>query len=101
MIDDIKLNSLNAFDPSQNREKGLLEKGLSTLFGSVLSGGEALAGIGGGGLGGGLDGLFDDQQRFFLLQLQVQQQQQIFTTQTNLAKADHEARMSAVRNMKP
>lgn len=101
MIDDIRLNSLNAFDNGQLHEKGLLEKAASTLFGSVLSGGSALAGIGGGGGDIGLGNMFDQQMRFFRLQLEVQQQQQLFTTQTNLAKADHEARMSAVRNMKP
>lgn len=97
MIDNIKLDSLNAFDTSKSQDKSLLEKAGTGLFNTVLSAGKNLAGIGGGGAGD----LFSEQQQFFELQLQVQQQQQLFNMQSNLAKADHEARMSAIRNMKP
>ena len=43
---------------------------------------------------------FDNMKELLNLQMQVQQKIQQFTTLTNLAKTEHDGRMSAVRNMR-
>lgn len=49
-----------------------------------------------------LDGLSgsDRLQAMFERQLAVQQQHELFTMQTNLARTEHESRMNAIRNMR-
>ncbi|MCC7013897.1 MAG: hypothetical protein IT454_15170 [Planctomycetes bacterium] len=49
-----------------------------------------------------LDGLSgtDRLQAMFDRQLAMQQQHELFTMQTNLARTEHESRMNAIRNMR-
>jgi hypothetical protein len=49
-----------------------------------------------------LDGLSgtDRLQAMFERQVAVQQQHELFTMQTNLARTEHESRMNAIRNMR-
>jgi hypothetical protein len=69
-----------------------------------------LPGLGGGG-GAGIGGFGDiagdltgdpaqDLQKLLQVQIEVQQQTLAFTTQTNILKAQHDANMSAARNVK-
>ena len=53
----------------------------------------------GGGAGGSNDP-FARMQELLALQMQVQAQMQTFSTQSNIAKTSHDARMTAVRNMR-
>ncbi len=71
---------------------------VSQLLGGALGGG-TLGGLGGGGLMGGTDTA--NQMALIQLQRQIQQQTQIFETLTNISKAEHDARMSSVRNIRP
>ena len=75
---------------------------VGNLFGGGLGTG-TLGGLGGLGGVGGLAGGTDFQQQLALIQLQrqIQAQTQIFETLSNVSKAEHDARMSAVRNMRP
>lgn len=59
-------------------------------------------GLGGGGGAGGLGGVGEagDLAGLLQLQLEVQERMQRFTMLTNIAKTEHESRMSAVRNMR-
>lgn len=100
-INDLKLdNTLAGFDFESSSDKGVIGDLLSS-FGNILSGRGVGDLVGGDAGGGGLGNLFDQQQRFFELQVQVQAQQQLFSMQSNISKAEHEARMASVRNMKP
>lgn len=60
--------------------------------GGLLSG----QSLGGTGTGGGTN----DQMALIEMQRKIQQETQIFTTYTNVLKSDHDAKMSAVRNMR-
>ena len=66
--------------------------GAAGLLGGL--GGGGVGGLGGGGAGGG------DLGNLLQLQLEVQERMQRFTMLTNIAKTEHESRMSAVRNMR-
>lgn len=57
-----------------------------------------LAGLSGGS---GLDGQAQALNDLFERQVAIQMQMQVFTMQTNIAKAQHDTRMEAIRNMKP
>lgn len=50
----------------------------------------------------GLDGLTgtDRLEAMYQRQLAMQQQHELFTMQTNLARTEHESRMNAIRNMR-
>ncbi|MGA2498830.1 MAG: hypothetical protein ABSH20_13895 [Tepidisphaeraceae bacterium] len=88
------------------------------LLGTIAGG---VAGMGGGpsgqivqsmlgSLGGGVSGIggasgmggIDTSQQMQLLQLQnqIQSEQQVWTTLTNISKSEHETRMDAIRNIK-
>ena len=77
--------------------------GAGNLVGQLMGGGLGTGTLGGfGGLGGaGGSTEFNEQLQLLQLQRQVQRQSQIFETMTNIAKAEHDRRMSAVRNMRP
>ena len=54
-----------------------------------------------GNIGPGFgSGTVADTERLLGLQMQVQRQVQEFTTRTNIAKSEHDAKMSAVRNIR-
>ncbi len=78
---------------------GLQVAGGGGLGTGTLAG--ALGGVlgGGGGILGGTDGI--GQMELLNLQRQINQEAQIFTTITNVEKSHHDARMSAVRNIRP
>jgi len=66
------------------------------------------AGLGTGTLNGGLGGALgtgDDgfglQMQLLELQRKIQAETQVFQTLSNTSKAEHDARMSAVRNIRP
>ena len=107
---------------SQTGETSKLSEGLAQVgqvFQQVLRTGVQAAaqaygipgagGLGGGtltGFGGGLDGLAGDDpfaQNVALLQLQrqIQTESQRFQTESNISKAEHDAKMAAVRNIRP
>ena len=80
-------------------------KGAQVAVGRSAPGAAGLigGGLGGGGLGGlgGLGGdAGGDLGSLLQLQLEVQERMQRFTMLTNIAKTEHESRMSAVRNMR-
>ncbi|MFQ5590785.1 MAG: hypothetical protein ACE5HE_06470 [Phycisphaerae bacterium] len=71
--------------------------GTGTLGGAL---GGVLGGLGGtGDLLGGTDGI--GQLELLNLQRQINREAQIFTTLTNVEKSHHDARMSAIRNVRP
>ena len=55
--------------------------------------------LGGGSSGGG--GGASEQMALIREQERIQRETQVFTTLTNISKTEHDARMSAVRNMRP
>ena len=70
--------------------------GIASAAGSVIPGAGII-----GGLLGGVGGSGGNQQwQLLQQQQQMQQETQMFTMMTNIAKARHDAAMSAVRNMK-
>ena len=80
------------------------------LTGLQIAGGTGGLGAGtlGGALGtlGGVDGLLGGtdtmgQLELLNLQRQINMEAQIFTTMTNVEKSHHDARMSAIRNIRP
>ncbi|MCA9727422.1 MAG: hypothetical protein R3E12_00130 [Candidatus Eisenbacteria bacterium] len=46
------------------------------------------------------DASFNQQYELILLQQQIQQNMQMFSTMSNISKSKHEAAMTAIRNMK-
>lgn len=75
--------------------------GIAGAFG--VPGVGALSGLGGVGGSLGLDTDNDFQKKMELLRLQkqIQDQSEVYQAQSNVLKAGYDARMAAVRNMKP
>ena len=107
--DDIKLTALELNnDPSLNQlysSKALTSEQSSILKRTLEFGSSVLlrsAGFSVPSKGFGLNtGGVENQRELFELQRQLQREMQQFTLISNMAKSRHEARMAAVRNMKP
>jgi len=67
--------------------------GIGCMSGTLLNG---LTLGGSGGMGG-----MSDQLALLREQERIQKETQVFTTLTNVSKSEHDAKMSAVRNMRP
>ena len=85
--------------PETPREGGWSRFGraLGDVAGGVLG---KLPIVGSSLSGMGIDPSFNQQEDLIRLQLQIQQQTQVFSTISNINKAKHDAAMTAVRNFK-
>lgn len=77
--------------------------GAGSIVSGLLGGGAGMGTLGGmggvGGMMGGGDG-FSEQLALIGLQQQMQRQTQVVETMSNISKAEHDARMAAVRNIR-
>lgn len=87
---------------------GGVAAGAAPIAGQLLNGVPGAAGLGLGSLGGfgGLTEMaggdpFAQQLALIDIQREVQMETQVVETLSNIEKAQHDARMSAVRNMRP
>ena len=96
-------------EKKQDFQKFLQVAGQLTQTAARIGLNVAAPGLGAGPLGAGLtgqsgltgsDNYFAQQMLLFELQRKVQHEQQVFTTMTNISKAYHDGRMSAVRNLR-